>query len=281
MKFLLVPIILLFSIKGYAIQASSKQQGENLRYWNERYIEKYQKRKNLKKRSKISSKSMKAKNIRQTYSTQSINLDEFTYGLRSARLQTSICYSQGAIFSIDSNGGATTGIRVDVGSHFNLSDNWTTTTSVRTNLDKIDGESINAPFGLANIEARAYDFGIAQKLLLKSLFGQERIAPFIEAHIGRGFFTINETEQLTNGTATAKTEMLYTKLTGSFGLQFYFEQVQPFLRLEYGRMIFDDVIGYEVSEATGTSRSGNSVIEKGQNLQYTFNSFSAGLSFLF
>ena len=75
--------------------------------------------------------------------------------------------------------------------------------------------------------------------------------------------------------------MLYTKLTGSFGLQFYFEQVQPFLRLEYGRMIFDDVIGYEVSEATGTSRSGNSVIEKGQNLQYTFNSFSAGLSFLF
>lgn len=288
MKFLIVSVLFLFSIKSYAYRFTP-QQDYDYQNWKEeqrKNLERKKAQRNAKSRERrktrrVSAKNLNNQNYRQVVSRQFVESDELIYGWESARLQTSIGYSQGAMVSADSYGGGTTGFRIDIGSHFNLSETWTTTTFARINLDNVDSDSINAPFGLANVEARAYDFGIAQRFLYRSSLNETTISPFVEAHVGRGFFTINESEQLSTGTASAKTELLYSKFTGSAGLQFHFENLLPFVKFEYGVMIFDDVVGYEVSEATGTSRSGNSLIENTETLNYTFNSFSAGFSYLF
>ena len=277
MKFLLASALLMFSIKSYAYRFTPLQeqiQDRDYQNWKESQRRKLRKKRRLAKRQK-------ATQYRQVISRQKINNELQSFGWESARLQTSLGYAQGAMTSSDSYSGGTNGFRIDIGSHFDLSENWTITTFARVNLDTVTEESINAPFGLANVEAKAYDFGIAQRFLYRASFKETKISPFIDAHVGRGFFTINESEQLSNGTATAKTEFLYTKVAGSVGLQFHFENLLPFVKFEYGAMIFDDVVGYEVKNAAGELSSGNSIVEKTETLNYTFNSFTGGISYLF
>jgi hypothetical protein len=283
MKFILASALLLFSIKSYAYRFTPLQeqiQDRDYQNWKESQRQKLRKKRRLAKKRKLA-KRQKTTQYRQVISRQKITSEPQLFGWESARLQTSLGYAQGAMTSSDSYSGGTNGFRIDIGSHFDLSENWTTTTFARVNLDTVNEESINAPFGLANVEAKAYDFGIAQRFLYRASFKETKISPFIDAHVGRGFFTINESEQLSTGTATAKTEFLYTKVAGSIGLQFHFENLLPFVKFEYGAMVFDDVVGYEVKNAAGESNSGNSIIEKTETLNYTFNSFTGGISYLF
>lgn len=202
------------------------------------------------------------------------------YGWDSATLQASIGFGIGGMQSDAAYTGGTSGLRIDIGSHFDLDENWTASTFIRGNYDKVNEDSVNAPFGMEDLDVKAYDLGIAQRFTFQTHSDFYEIAPFVEAHVGRGYFVINESEQLSTGTISARTEFLYTKATAAAGLQFKVNNLLPYLRYEYGLMVFDDVVGYEVYEIN-SSRTGSSIIENENNLDYTFSSYSVGVSYLF
>lgn len=290
MRSVLVGITLLFSWKVYA-QSYRPQQDWDFQNWSQeqreqKLVVKKSAPKKRRKRSRtsrqrryLSSNQMNQRGL--VLSQAKISSQNKVYGWDSAKLQASAGYGQGSITSASNYSGGTTGLRFSLGAHFDLSEDWTTSSFARVNYDTLNEDALNAPFGLSEIDAKAYDLGFAQRFLYQTSLSNFSLSPFIEGHAGRGYLKINESQQLSTGQVTAQTEFLYSKVGGAAGLQFELDELLPFVKFEYGFIFFDDVVSYEVNEADGSSRSGESVIENPDNLDYTYMTLSAGISYLF